>query len=123
MLSSGPDPAEGENAVFFDLGANAQVYRHRHLVSANGRPLAVVDTCLNLTLLEGLELFHLDSSLYRTLRHQFNRTIVQAEDQYVPAVAESDVASLLGLPEGNPIFIAIRRARDQTGAQLKPSRK
>ncbi|WP_245295601.1 UTRA domain-containing protein [Rhizobium rhizosphaerae] len=92
-------------------------------MSANGRPLAVVDTCLNLTLLEGLELSHLDSSLYRTLRRQFNRTIVQAEDQYVPAVAESDVASLLGLPEGNPIFIAIRRARDQTGAQLKPSRK
>ena len=121
VLSSGPEAASGDNAAFFELGQDAQVYRHRRLVSANGRALAVVDTCLNLALLEGLELSHLDSSLYRTLRNQFNRTIVHAEDQYVPAVADDEVASLLALQAGNPIFIAIRRARDQTGAPIELS--
>jgi len=122
VLSSGPEAADADSAGFFELEDEAPVYRHRRLVSANGRSLAVVDTRLNLSLLQGLELSHLDSSLYRKLRTQFNRTIVQAEDQYVPAIADRDVASLLSLDHGTPIFIATRRARDQTGAPIELSR-
>lgn len=121
VLSSGPETPNADCAAFFGLDDGESVYRHRRLVSANGRALAVVDTRLNLTLLEGLELSHLDSSLYRTLRTQFNRTVVQAEDQYVPAVADAEIAALLSLHEGGPIFIAIRRARDQTGAPIELS--
>lgn len=121
VLSSGREPARGDPAVFFRLEEGTPIYRHRRLVSANGRALAVVDTCLNLSLLDGLELSHLDSSLYRTLRTQFNRTVVEAEDQYVPAIADAELAALLSLHEGSPIFIAVRRARDQTGAPIELS--
>lgn len=121
VLSSGPEAADGEPAAFFGLEEGGSVYRHRRLVSANGRALAIVDTCLNLALLEGLELSHLDGSLYRKLRSEFNRTVVEAEDQYVPAVANAEVAALLSLHEGGPIFVAIRRARDQTGAPIELS--
>ncbi len=122
VLSSGKEPAGEEAAMFFGLEPGDAIYRHRRLVSANGRALAVIDTRLNLQLLEGLELSRLDSSLYRTLRSEFNRTIVQAEDKYIPAVADGEIARLLVLPKGSPFFIAIRRARDQTGAPIELSR-
>lgn len=121
VLSSCKEPAGEEAAAFFGLDADDAIYRHRRLVSANGRALAVVDTRLNLQLLEGLELSRLDSSLYRMLRSEFNRTIVQAEDKYIPAVADAEIARLLALPEGSPFFIAVRRARDQTGAPIELS--
>ncbi|MEF2071210.1 GntR family transcriptional regulator [Consotaella aegiceratis] len=122
VLESGCFAASEAEAEFFRLGSEAPVYRHKRLVAADGQPLALVATSLNLSLLDGLELSHLDRSLYQTLRTQFGRTIVQAEDQYVPAVADEDTAALLKIVPASPIFIAVRRARDQTGAAIELSR-
>lgn len=122
VLSSGPDLADDEERAFFCLEPNARIYRHRRLLSAEGRPLAVAEAALNLTLLPGLELSHLDRSLYGTLRDTFGRTIVEVEDQYVPAVADAVAAELLRLPLGGPVFLAVRRARDQAGLPIELSR-
>jgi len=121
VLQSGPQPGSDAERAFFQLSAGAEVYHHKRLVAADGRRLAVVATSLNLSLLDGLELSHLDRSLYQTLRSQFGRTIVQAEDQYLPAIADADTAELLGIPSGSAIFVAIRRATDQTGAPIELS--
>lgn len=122
VLASGPVSALAEERDFFHLDTTDEVYRHKRLVAADGRALAVVETSLNLKLLEGLELSHLAQSLYQTLRSQFGRTVVQAEDQYIPAVADTEIAELLAIESGSPIFIAIRRATDQTGAPIELSR-
>ncbi|MFB2553178.1 GntR family transcriptional regulator [Ensifer soli] len=122
VLASCPEAAGAEAAAFFGLGDGAKVYRHRRLVSAGGRALAVVDTILNLALLEGLDLSRLDTSLYGALRAGFNRTVVAAEDRYIPALAGDDIAPLLGIAAGSAIFLALRRARDQTGAAIELSR-
>jgi GntR family transcriptional regulator len=119
VLSSQAEAAEAEAAAFFEIGETGSVYRHRRVVSANGRALALADTCLNLALLKGLELSHLDGSLYGALRRRFNRTIVKAEDRYVPALAEGEVPALLGLERGDPILTAVRRAHDQTGQPIE----
>ncbi len=122
VLSSGRAVASEEERGFFRINPGDMVYRHKRLVSANGRALAVVETSLNLKFLEGLELSHLSQSLYQTLRNQFGRTVVQAEDQYIPAIADEETAGLLDIARGQPIFIAIRRASDQTGAPIELSR-
>ena len=49
-------------------------------------------------------------------------TVVQAEDKYIPAVADAEIAGQLAIAIGHPIFIAIRRATDQTGAPIELSR-
>ena len=121
VLSSGVEGASGEAAAFFGLAEDAAVYHHRRLVSANGRALALVDTILNLSLLEGLDLSGLDGSLYGLLRRQFNRTIVSAKDSYLPMLATAEAAGLLGLEAGSPVFGAVRRAFDQTGAPIELS--
>lgn len=121
VLESGPRPASDTERTFFRLTADIPVYHHRRLVSANGRALAIVATSLNLSLLDGLELSHLDRSLYQTLRTQFSSTIVQAEDQYIPAIADAETAKLLNIQPGSAIFVAVRRASDQTGAPIELS--
>jgi len=122
VLSSGPALVSDEERAFFRINPADPVYRHKRLVAADGRALAVVETSLNLKFLEGLELSHLSQSLYQTLRNQFGRTVVQAEDQYIPAIADAETANLLGIEPGSPVFIAIRRATDQTGAPIELSR-
>ncbi|MBB1251534.1 GntR family transcriptional regulator [Rhizobium sp. G21] len=122
VLSSGPAPATDDERAFFRINPADQTYRHKRLVAAEGRALAVVETSLNLKFLEGLELSHLSQSLYQTMRSQFGRTIVQAEDQYIPAIADEETAELLGIAVGSPVFVAIRRATDQTGAPIELSR-
>lgn len=122
VLESGRQPASADECAFFRIDPADHVYRHKRLVAADGRAVAVVETGLNLKLLQGLELSHLSRSLYDTLRDQFGRTVVQAEDQYVPATADAATAGLLGIPGGSAIFIAIRRAVDQTGAPIELSR-
>lgn len=121
VLASGQAKADATERDYFGLDEEASVYRHRRLIAAGGRPLAVGDTSLNLKLLEGLELSHLDRSLYQTLRSGFGRTIVSAEDSYTPATADAETAKLLGVKQGSPIFEAVRRARDQTGAPIELS--
>lgn len=122
VLASAPGRASDEERAFFRINPGDQVYRHKRLVAADGRALAVVETSLNLKFLEGLELSHLSQSLYQTLRNQFGRTVVQAEDKYIPDVADAEIAKLLGIAVGQPIFIAVRRATDQTGAPIELSR-
>lgn len=122
VLSSAVEPASELAQKFFQLKPDEPVYRHKRLISADGRAQAVVDTCLNLKLLEGLELSSLDQSLYGVLRRQFGRTIVHAQDRYVPAIADRETAGLLAIKEQSPIFVAIRRALDQTGAPIELSR-
>jgi GntR family transcriptional regulator len=122
VLESGPRPASSEECAFFRIQPTDRVYFHRRLVAADGRTLAIVETSLNLTCLEGLELSHLSRSLYDTLRDAFGRTVVEAEDSYVPGIADQATADLLGISEGSAIFIAIRRALDQTGTPLELSR-
>ncbi len=119
VLSSRAEAAGREAAAFFGIGETDGVYRHRRLVMADGRALALADTRLNLALLEGLELSHLDGSLYGALRRRFNRTIVKAEDRYVPALAEGEIPALLELQPGSPVLTAMRRAHDQTGQPIE----
>jgi GntR family transcriptional regulator len=122
VLASGAARANTTEREFFELAAGGMVYRHKRLVAAEGAPLAVVATSLNLKLLEGLELSHLDRSLYLALRNQFGRTIVEAEDQYIPSLADDETAELLEIKRASAIFVAVRRARDQTGAPIELSR-
>ncbi|MGO4839123.1 GntR family transcriptional regulator, partial [Rhizobiaceae sp. 2RAB30] len=96
VLRSGVVQATQVEAAFFGLDQGAPVYRHDRLISGDGALLAVARTSLNLRYLEGLELSHLHQSLYATLRKDFGRTIVKAEDQYFPALADEEIASLLG---------------------------
>lgn len=122
VLRSAETPATEEEAAFFGVGQGDAVYRHDRLISGDGALLAVARTSLNLKYLEGLELSDLHRSLYATLRKDFGRTIVKAEDQYCPALADEETARLLGIASASAIFIAIRRATDQTGAPLEFSR-
>lgn len=122
VLASGLADASDEERAFFRISAGDKVYRHKRLVAADGRALAVVETSLNLKFLEGLELSHLSQSLYQTLRDQFGRTVIQAEDKYTPSIANAEYAALLAVEPGSAIFSSIRRATDQTGAPIELSR-
>ncbi|WP_180900765.1 GntR family transcriptional regulator [Martelella soudanensis] len=122
VLESGEVPAGEAESRFFRLPEGSTVYRHKRLAVADGKPLAVVSTSLNLAVLEGLELSALSGSLYKVLRERFGRTVVVADDKYMPVAADAEIASLLMLPEGAPVFLAVREARDQTGAPLEVSR-
>jgi GntR family transcriptional regulator len=121
ILASGAQPPTPEAREFFALAVDEMVYRHRRLVLADDQPVAVANTLLNLKLLEGLELSHLDEGLYRLLRRRYGRTIVSAEDSYRPTLADLETADHLDLAKGAPIFLAVRRAVDQTGAPLELS--
>ena len=121
ILASHREAASPEAQEFFALAPDDQVYRHRRLVSAEGKPVAVASTLLNLKLLEGLDLSRLDEGLYRLLRRRYGRTIVRAEDSYRPTIASDEIAGHLEMPKGSPIFFAIRRAHDQTGAPVELS--
>ncbi len=121
ILDSGPQKAGKDAAAFFRLGAGARVYRHVRLVIGGGRPLAVASTLLNAELLQGLDLSRLDRGLYDTLRRQFGRTIVHAQDSYRPAIPEAKTKRLLELADDAAIYIAERRAYDQSGDPLELS--
>lgn len=121
ILTSRREAPSPQAQEFFALASDDQVYRHRRLVSAEGKPIAVASTLLNLKLLEDLDLSHLDEGLYRLLRRRYGRTVVRAEDTYRPAVASEEIAGYLDMPPGSPIFFAVRRAHDQTGAPIELS--
>lgn len=121
VLSSGLEPASAPIRAFFKLAEGSQIYRHRRLVLADDRPVAVASTALNAELLAGLELSDLDQGLYTTLRQDFGRTIVQAEDSYRPILASAEIAGHLQVAAGSPIFIAERRATDQSGTPIELS--
>jgi GntR family transcriptional regulator len=121
ILATGRESPPPEAQAFFSLAPGDHVYRHRRLVSADGNPVAVADTLLNLKLLDSLELSGLDEGLYRLLRRRYGRTIVRAEDSYRPSVASDEIARYLAMPPRSPIFLATRRAYDQTGAPIELS--
>ncbi|MDB5615534.1 MAG: GntR family transcriptional regulator [Devosia sp.] len=121
ILSSGLEPAPPRGMAFFGLSAGQDVYSHRRLVLADDRPVAVVSTMLNPHVLKDLELSHLDKGLYTTLREQYGRTIVHAEDHYRPVIADAEIAGYLGLQAGTAIFVAERRAVDQDGSPMELS--
>jgi GntR family transcriptional regulator len=121
ILQSAPEPAPENARTFFELAEGATVYRHARLVLADDKPVAVANTLLNTEQLQGLELSHLDQGLYETLRQRFGRTIVHAEDNYRPVIADTETARLLGLEEPSAIYTAERRAYDQSGVPLELS--
>ena len=121
ILDSGPQRAAKDAAAFFGIGAGAPVYRHVRLVMGGGRPAAIASTLLNAQLLEGLDLSRLDKGLYDTLRRQFGRTIVHAEDSYRPAIPDAETKRLLELADADAIYIAERKAYDQSGDPLELS--
>jgi len=121
ILDSGLAKPNKSAAAFFRIGAGALVYRHVRLVMANGRPVAVANTLLNARLFEGIELSHLDQGLYDTLRRQFGRTVVHAEDSYRPFAADEETARLLNLKPNTAIYLAERRAYDQGGEAIELS--
>jgi GntR family transcriptional regulator len=121
ILASGIEKADQSAIAFFGLGASADVYRHIRLVIADGRPVAVANTRLNAGLLEGIELSQLNRGLYDTLRGRFGRTVVCAEDSYLPVVADIETTRLLKLAENTAIYLAERRAYDQSGAPIELS--
>jgi GntR family transcriptional regulator len=121
VLGSGPEAPSAEAQDFFGLEAGDLVYRHRRLVCADTKPVAVASTLLNTRLLENLDLSQLAEGLYGLLRRRYGRTIMRAEDSYRPAIAAPELASHLGVTADSPIFIAIRRAHDQTGAPIELS--
>jgi GntR family transcriptional regulator len=121
ILGSGPEKQTEAARAFFGLDDGDLVYRHRRLVSADGKPVAVASTLLNLKQFPDLDLSRLDEGLYSLLRRRYGRTIVRAEDRYRPALATSAIAGLLDVAPRSPIFVAIRRAQDQTGAPIELS--
>lgn len=121
ILDSGPQKAAKGAAAFFRLGLGARVYRHVRLVMGAGRPVAVASTLLNAELLEDLDLSRLDKGLYDTLRRQFGRTIVHAEDSYRPAIPDARTKQLLELAGDAAIYVAERKAYDQSGDPLELS--
>ncbi|TPW27192.1 GntR family transcriptional regulator [Martelella alba] len=122
VLASGEVPAGEAEQRFFGIAEGTMIYCHKRLAVSDGKPLAVVSTSLNLAVLEGLELSALSGSLYKVLRERFGRTVVVADDKYMPVAADAEVAALLELDAGAPVFLAIREGRDQTGAPLEVSR-
>lgn len=121
ILESGAACGSAAAAAFFGVAQDRHLYRHRRLVLAGGRPVAVVDTWLNLPLLAALDLSRLGESLYGFIRRRYGRTIVRAEDVYRPAAADAAAAALLGCASGSPVFHASRRGHDQSGAPLELS--
>lgn len=121
ILHSGTEPPTAAAQAFFRLGKRDLVYRHDRLILGDGRPVAHASTVLNARLLEGLELSRLDKGLYETLRRDFGRTIVHAEDSYRPVIADQATAAQLQLAEGTAIFLAERRAYDQAGVPIELS--
>lgn len=121
ILESGRRIADEDERRFYELAAGEDVYRHERLILSGGKPLAIVSTSLNLRLLDGLELSGLDQSLYQTLRRDFGRTVVSAEDRYLPAIANERAQALLDIPERSLVLQATRHGFDQTGAPIELS--
>lgn len=121
ILESGAEPGSAAARAFLGVGSDQHLYRHRRLVSADGKPVAIADTWLNLPLLEALDLSGLGESLYSFIRRRYGRTIVRAEDVYRPAAADPAAAALLGFASGSPVFHASRRGYDQSGTALELS--
>lgn len=121
VLASGPQPAPDEARAFFAIADGAPLYRHVRLILGDERPAAVAETWLDPARIAGLDLSHLDTGLYDTLRRRFGRTVVHAEDSYRPALADAATAGLLQVPENSAIHVATRRAFDQSGEPIELS--
>lgn len=122
ILFSGVESPNQDEQEFFGLSVQDKIYHHKRIAYFEDKPLAVVSTSLNPKQFPDLDLSKLDGSLYHWLRNRYQSTIIMADDQYFPQIADKETANFLKIKIGSPIFLVERRAVDQQNINTEYSK-
>lgn len=93
------------------IAAGDPVFRIRNLLSLGGRPIIVDDIALACERFTGLgekQFRDRPSTIYNLYQEAFGLSVLRTSERLRAALADADVASLLGLPRGAPV-LQIRR--------------
>jgi GntR family transcriptional regulator len=92
----------------------------RRLRSADGEPIALIETWLPLPLAESLTAAELtDASLHATLRRRFGIAIVSGRRQVRAVAATPTLAAALRVPEASPLLLLEGTSFDSAGAPIE----
>jgi GntR family transcriptional regulator len=114
--------APGWVAAALELDAEAPVLRVERVRAADERPLALEDSWLPAARFPGLLESDLRGSLYALMRERYGLGPVSAVERLAPVVARAHEARALGVPEGAPLMLVERVARDADGTPVEFAR-
>jgi GntR family transcriptional regulator len=122
VLSTGEERAPDAVADALEVPAGTPTLRVQRVRSAAGRPLALEDTWLPAGCFPGLLERDLGGSLYALMRDPYGHEPAAAVERLEPVIARARDAALLGLPEGAPLMLVERVARDAGGVAVEFAR-
>jgi GntR family transcriptional regulator len=104
---------------FLQLPKGARVWELRRLRLADGEPVCLVSSYLPVRLTPGLDKHDLTGSLAKLLAEEYGIKLRTADQTIRARGAVGEEAELLGVPEGEPIFMITRVAYDEQGTPVE----
>ncbi|HEX4541652.1 MAG TPA: GntR family transcriptional regulator [Candidatus Acidoferrum sp.] len=113
-------PAGEEVADALQLKPDGKVIQLRRVRMAGSSPMGVECTCLPLDLCPDLlEKFDPATSLYQALSERYGIHIVQADEVVEAGLADSEMARLLHIRKGSPVFLFTRTCFAEDGQPME----
>jgi GntR family transcriptional regulator len=109
-------------ATALELPPGTPVLRVERLRSAGDRPLAMEDSWLPAARFPGLLDRDLGGSLYALMRDHYGLAPASAVERLAPVGARPHEARALGVPDGAPLMLVERVARDGSGTPVELAR-
>jgi GntR family transcriptional regulator len=115
MIFASEDAAEA-----LHLSGAEKVFRVRRVRMAGSLPMGVESTCLPARMFPDLlKKFDPRTSLYRTLSEQYGVHIVLADEVVEAGLASSEIAGLLRIGKGSPVFLFTRTSYAENGQPIE----
>jgi GntR family transcriptional regulator len=113
-------PAGEETGEVLHLTPRDQVVRLRRVRMADSLPMGVESSCVPLRLCPDLqERFDPRTSLYSALSQHYGIHIVQADEVLEAGLATPEIAQLLRIPKGSPVFLFTRTSYVESGEPVE----
>lgn len=120
VVSFAAVPAGEEAAEALQLKPDDKVIRLRRVRMAGSLPMGVECTCLPLGLCPDLlEKFDPSTSLYQALSERYGIHIVQADEVVEAGLADAEIARLLRIRKGSPVFLFTRTCYAEDGQPME----
>jgi len=120
VLSFERSTAEDESARALHLAPGAKVLRLVRVRLADALPLGIETSLLPFGLLPGLlDEFDPRTSLYRTLAKRYDIHMAAADQVVEAGLADAEVARLLQIDKGSPVFLLTRVSYAENGQRVE----
>jgi GntR family transcriptional regulator len=113
------EPASPEQAALLSLSPGEEVYFYSRTVDLDDVPIVLTWSDIPAARFPGLSITRPGESLYKILRQEFGVTPFRARDSYTAELATGEVAQLLQLAEGSPVFRVARITFDHAGQPIE----